>query len=114
MSDSGLADSDDNRGALSTSSVLNYAHLGPSVSLKPRDSPNYYTVQDDAFHSETTVKVVSDSPNTAEASRGFWSDRWNTWKNGNVLAKILMLLPPPILDHCEWISATGDERRAEG
>lgn len=102
---SGLADSESNRDTLSAVSILNYAHLGAAIKLKPRSNPLYYSVQSSTFHSDTTVKVVSDRASTGLVRNVLeeapWAHRLNVVKTGNPLAKVLMLLPPPLLDHCE-------------
>ncbi|GAA5904376.1 hypothetical protein JCM5296_005272 [Sporobolomyces johnsonii] len=58
----GLADTESNRSTLSVVSVLNYAHLGPCMVLRPIPfrTPYYRVDEGGAFHEAVDVQVVGD------------------------------------------------------
>ncbi|GAA5992233.1 hypothetical protein JCM10908_001831 [Rhodotorula pacifica] len=97
----GLGDDENLRGNLASLSVLNYAHLGPSITIRPArfpfTSPYYALGRLGAFHEATQVKVTggrSSQVQPQQALREFVNDRGN-----KLLRWALSILPAPLYNH---------------
>lgn len=106
----GLGDNEMLRSNLSALSVLNYAHLGPSITLRPARIPwkaPYYGLGSlGTFHETTKVKVVggrSGDISQDEAVHGYIDSRGN-----NPLRWLMSLIPSPLYDHCASLPPSAD------
>ncbi|GAA5927963.1 hypothetical protein JCM1841_005063 [Sporobolomyces salmonicolor] len=136
----GLADTESNRSTLSVVSVLNYAHLGPCVVLRPFPfRPPYYRIDEGgAFHEAVDVQVVGDhyegeierGQETAGGIKIISSAKLLSAKlmsldqsrRRNPLRWVLLAVPPPLyyhfpasyLHHLDLVQMSVDQKVAAG
>ncbi|GAA5873862.1 hypothetical protein JCM3774_000706 [Rhodotorula dairenensis] len=97
----GLADDENLRGSLSALSVLNYAHLGPSITLRPANTPwssPYYALgRLGAFHESTQVKVTGGRSSEVAQDQAVHS--YINARGNNPLRWAMSLIPAPLYNH---------------
>lgn len=102
----GLADDESLRGTLSSLSVLNYAHLGPSITIRPARLPwqaPYFSLGSlGSFHEATEVKVTGGRLRTGDIPFDEALHEYIKSRGRNPLRWVLGLLPPLLYDHCEF------------
>lgn len=112
----GVTDAESLRGTVSSSSLLNYAHLGPEIRVFPvlPYSPPYWKANElGAFHEATEVRVTGGHASQQELMQagGGLDLRKTSARVGaiegsrggkNWLRWALALLPSPLYDHCAF------------
>ena len=100
----GLADDENLRGNLWALSSLNYAHLGPSITLRPASlpfsSPYYALGRLGAFHEATQVNVTGGRSSELQEDQAL--HEYINARGRNLLRWTMTFIPSPLYNHCEY------------